>query len=96
MMTDTELAQNNQAATFDQQGNQLPTPPPPKINLHDAAAIRRELCAVYREMRSGRLDPADGTKFVYVLDAIRKAHADEVLADRLELVELTLTQRKIK
>lgn len=26
MMADTELTQNNQPATFDEQGNQLPTP----------------------------------------------------------------------
>lgn len=89
------MAQNNQALTFDEQGNQLPTPPP-KINLHDAAAIRRELCAVYRDMRQGRIDPADGTKFVYALDAIRKAHEAEVIGERLELMELTLKQRKIK
>lgn len=88
-------AENNQVVTYDQQGNLL-DPSPPKINLHDAAAIRRELCAVYRDMRQGRIDPADGTKFVYALDAIRKAHHDEVLADRLELVELTLKVRKTK
>jgi hypothetical protein len=89
------MAQNNQALTFDEQGKEL-DPHPPKINLHDAAAIRRELCAVYRDMRSGRIDPADGTKFIYALDAIRKAHEAEVLGERLELMEFTLKQRKIK
>ena len=93
MMIDT--AQNNQPATYDEQGNQLSTSPP-KVNLHDASAIRRELGAVYRDMRAGRIDPADGTKLAYVLDAIRKAHHDEVLAHRLELLEHTLTTRKAK
>lgn len=95
MMTNTELAQNNQAVTFDEQGNQLPTPPP-KINLHDADAIRRELSAVYRDMRQGRIDPADGTKLAYVLDMIRKAYETGMLAERLEMLELTIKQRKIK
>lgn len=93
-MTD-ELTQNNQPATYDEQGNQLPTPPP-KINLHDAPAIRRELGAVYRDMRQGKIDPADGTKLAYVLDMIRKAYETGVLADRLEMMELTVKQRKIK
>lgn len=92
---DTKSEENNQALTFDEQGNEL-DPHPPKIALHDAGAIRRELCAVYRDMRLGRIDPADGTKFIYALDAIRKAHEAEVLGERLELMELTLKQRKIK
>ncbi len=62
-------------------------PTPPKIDLRDAAAIRRELGTVYRDMRSGRIDPADGTKLAYVLDAIRKAYEAEVLESRLEIME---------
>lgn len=89
MSTDNDLAENQHAATYDQQGNQL-TPSPPKINLHDAASIRRELGAVYRDMRAGRIDPADGTKLAYVLDAIRKAYEAEVLAARMEILERTL------
>lgn len=81
--------------TFDEQGNPL-TPTPQKIDLRDASAIRRELGTVYRDMRAARIDPADGTKLAYVLDCIRKAYEAEVLGDRLELMELTLKQRKIK
>ena len=95
MLTDTKSAQNNQPSTYDEQGNEL-DPSPPKINLHDADAIRRELSSVYRDMRQGRIDPADGTKLAYVLDMIRKAYETGVMADRLELMELTLKQRKIK
>ena len=90
----TPAAQNNQAITFDEQGNAL-DPHPPKIALHDAGSIRRELCAVYRDMRTGKIDPADGTKFIYALDAIRKAHEAEVIGERLEIMELTMKQRKI-
>ena len=66
------------------------TPTPLKIDLRDAAAIRRELGSVYRDMRAGRINPADGTKLAYVLDAIRKAYEAEVLAARLEILERTL------
>ena len=75
--------------TFDEQGNQL-TPTPLKIDLRDAAAIRRELGSVYRDMRSGRIDPADGTKLACVLDAIRKAYEAEIVEARLELIERTI------
>ena len=81
--------------TVDQDGNGL-TPTPPKIDLRDAQAIRRELARVYRDMRSGRIDTSDGTKLAYVLDMIRKAIETGSLAERMEMLELTLTQRKIK
>lgn len=83
------MSGTNMSETFDEQGNSL-TPAPQKIDLRDAAAIRRELGAVYRDMRSGRIDPADGTKLAYVLDAIRKAYEAEVLETRLEIMERTI------
>ena len=90
-MTDAEKYRLN---TFDQHGNVL-DPAPPKINLHDASAIRREIASVYRDMRAGRIETADGTKLVYVLDVLRKANESELLASRLEILELTLKHRKI-
>lgn len=87
--TDIALSVKNVPETFDQQGNSL-APLPPKIDLRDASAIRRELGSVYRDMRSGRIDPADGTKLAYVLDAIRKAYDSEILQSRLEILERTL------
>jgi len=89
MSTEIESSGNHLPETFDQQGNPL-TPTPLKIDLRDAAAIRRELGSVYRDMRAKRIDPADGTKLAYVLDAIRKAYEAEVLAARLEILERTL------
>jgi hypothetical protein len=89
MSTDIEPSGNHSPEIYDQQGNPL-TPTPLKIDLRDAAAIRRELGSVYRDMRAGRIDPADGTKLAYVLDAIRKAYEAEVLAARLEILERTL------
>jgi hypothetical protein len=89
MSTDIECSGNNSPEVYDQQGNPL-TPTPQKIDLRDAAAIRRELGSVYRDMRAGRIETADGTKLAYVLDAIRKAFEAEVLAARLEIFERTL------
>ncbi|KXS33199.1 MAG: Uncharacterized protein AWT59_0632 [Candidatus Gallionella acididurans] len=93
MSTDNDPAENQQGATYDQHGNQL-APPPSKINLHDADAIRRELGAVYRDMRARRIDPADGTKLAYVLDMIRKSYETGVLEARTEALERTLNARK--
>lgn len=89
MSTDIECSVNHSTEVYDQQGKLL-VPTPQKIDLRDAAAIRRELGSVYRDMRVGRIDPADGTKLAYVLDAIRKAYEAEVLAVRLEILERTL------
>lgn len=89
MTTDIECSGNNLPETYPQQGKQL-VPTPHKIDLRDAAAIRRELGSVYRDMRAGRIDPADGTKLAYVLDLIRKAYESEVLAARLEIMERTI------
>lgn len=61
--------------------------PSPKIDLRDAHAIRRELGAVYRDMRNKRIDSADGTKLAYVLDLLRRSYETCVLQDRLEKLE---------
>lgn len=82
------------AETVDIQGGELVPIPPPKLDLRDAHAIRRELAAVYRDMRSGAIEAQDGTRLAYVLDMIRKAYETSVLQERLELVERTITHRK--
>ncbi len=73
--------------TVDQDGNGL-TPTPPKIDLRDVHAIRREMAVVYRDMRSGRIDTADGTKLAYVLDMIRKAYETGLLEERIARLEM--------
>ncbi len=70
------------------------TPSPPKIDLRNARAIRREIAAVYRDMRAGNIEMQDGTKLAYVLDMIRKAYETAVIEERLEAVERTLTHRR--
>ncbi len=78
------------------QGADLIPIPPPKIDLRDAHAIRRELAAVYRDMRSGAIETQDGTRLAYVLDMIRKAYETSVIQERLELMERTIEHRKTK
>ena len=42
--------------TVDRQGADIIPIPPAKIDLRDAHAIRRELAAVYRDMRTGAIE----------------------------------------
>jgi len=67
--------------------------PPPKIDLRNANAIRREIAAVYRDMRAGRIEPQDGTKLAYVLNFLSKAYETAVMEERLEMVERTIKNR---
>ena len=72
-------------------------PPPaegPKIDLRDPHAVRRELAAVYRDMRANRIPATTGTRLAYVLDLLRRAFETGDLQDRIETLELTLAARK--
>lgn len=66
---------------------QLPTPRQTKIDLRDAHAIRRELGAVYRDMRNGTIESQEGTRLAYVLDMVRKAYETCELEKRIENLE---------
>lgn len=77
---------------IDESGNIVS--PYPRIDLHDAHAIRRELGAVYRDMRAGRIETQEGTRLAYVLDMIRKAYDTSVLQDRIETLERTIEKRR--
>jgi hypothetical protein len=87
-----ETGVNQIAETFDEHGRML-SPTPTKIDLRDSHAIRRELGAVYRDMRSGRIETQEGTRLAYVLDMIRKAYESAVLQDRIESMERTLRHK---
>jgi hypothetical protein len=71
------------------QGGQVTVihPAPPKIDLRDAHAIRRELGAVYRDMRAGSIETQEGTRLAYVLNMLRMAYETSVLEDRIEKLE---------
>jgi hypothetical protein len=66
---------------------------PSKIDLRNGHAIRREIANVYRDMRNGGIEPADGTKLAYVLDMLRKSYETAVLEDRLNQIEAKLKSR---
>jgi hypothetical protein len=66
------------------------SPPPPKIDLRNAEAMRREMAALYRDMRAGRIDPQNGTRLAYVLNMLRQAYETDVLQKRLEALERML------
>lgn len=68
-------------------GGELIPLPPPKIDLRDSHAIRRELGSVYRDMRAGRIATSDGTKLAFVLDLLRRAVETSDLQDRIALIE---------
>lgn len=75
-------------------GNVLTLPPRPKVDLHDGHAIRRELAALYRDARAGRVDTRDATRLAYILDMLRKAYETCVLQTRLEQIEKTIEHEK--
>jgi hypothetical protein len=77
-------------------GSGAPLPPSegPKIDLRDPHAVRRELAAVYRDMRTSRILPTDGTRLAYVLDLLRRAFETGDLQNRIETLEMTLAVRK--
>ena len=88
------MSVKNIAQVVATQGGELVPIPPPKIDLRDAHAIRRELASVYRDMRNGTIEAQDGTRLAYVLDMIRKAYETSVMQERLELMERTIAHRK--
>ncbi|WAW09756.1 hypothetical protein NB640_11085 [Oxalobacter vibrioformis] len=91
-----ENGKKQEVEVFDEEGNLLDPAPLPKIDLHDAHAIRRELGSVYRDMRSGRIETQEGTRLAYVLDMIRKAYDTSVLQERVEFLERAIERRKKK
>ena len=73
---------------------ELLDPHPARIPLHDAHAVRRELAAVYRDARCGRIETQDATRLGYLLDRLLRALETSDLQDRLELLEAILKARK--
>jgi hypothetical protein len=73
---------------------ELVSPTPPKIDLRDAHAIRREMANVYRDMRCGNIETQDGTKLAYVLEQLRKAYETAVLEDQINHIQSKIRNRK--
>jgi hypothetical protein len=83
---EARMSGKKEPSTLDEFGN-LVVIPPPKIDLRNVAAIRREMGAVYRDMRAGKIESQDGTRLIYALTAIRQAYEAEVMESRLEALE---------
>ena len=62
--------------------------PTPRINLSTPDDIRREMAKVYRETRSNKILPNNGTKLVYMLINILKAYEVTEIEKRLTDLEL--------
>ena len=62
--------------------------PTPRINLSTSEDIRREMAKVYRETRSNKIIPSNGTKLVYMLINILKAYEVTEIEKRLTELEL--------
>ena len=65
---------------------------PPKVTRYRAKLdtlqdVRREMAKVYREARSGVVEVVDGTKLVWMLQAVGKVIEGSDLEKRIEILE---------
>jgi hypothetical protein len=72
-------------APEDIEGIEYPTP---RINLSTSEDIRREMARVYRDSRLNKIASNEGTKLVYMLSQILKAHEVFVLEKKVSELEL--------
>jgi hypothetical protein len=63
------------------------------IDLATMADVRREMSRVYRDMRAGRIETADGSRLVYVLWQMAKLIELAELQPRLEAIERAMRDR---
>ncbi len=75
-------------------GELIPLPTKKKIDLHTLTAIRREMNSVYRDARNKKIESSEGTKFIYMLNAIAKVYESEVLEADLKEIKNTLQMRQ--
>ena len=88
-----EISDDKQPETIDgKSGKLLPTPS--RIDLKTIDDVRLEMARVYREMKSGIIETADGTKLAYVLAQIGKLIETHEIEKRMEALESVLGQRK--
>ena len=67
----------------------------PRINLSSAEDIRREMAKVYRDSRLQKILPSEGTKLVFMLSQILKAHELYIIEKKLSELELSHTRRSV-
>jgi len=67
--------------------------PIPRANLKKIDGVRVEMAKVYRAMKMGTLEGAEGTKRAYVLSLIGKLIEASELAKRIEALEQIMERR---
>lgn len=63
--------------------------PSSRINLSTVEDVRREMAKVYRDSRQQKIMPSEGTKLVFMLTQILKAHELYMIEKRLSELELS-------
>ena len=86
------MSVNKSSQTKDGKG-ELVSLTPTKIDLRNAQAIKRELASVYRDMRIGKIEAAQGTKLAYVLEMLRKSYETALLEERINDLEKIIEHR---
>ncbi len=67
----------------------------PRINLSSVEDIRREMAKVYRDSRLQKILPSEGTKLVFMLSQILKAHELYIIEKKLSELELSHNRRSV-
>ena len=65
----------------------------PRINLSTVEDVRREMAKVYRDSRLQKIMPSEGTKLVFMLTQILKAHELYMIEKKLSELELSHNRR---
>ena len=66
------------------------TAPMERVRLSNTDDIRRELAAVYREAKLGRLPTSEATRLAYMLDLLRRGFEQTRLEQRIAHIEALL------
>ncbi len=82
----TKESKPKMPVTIDESSFQV-VPTPRRIDLKTMGQVRAEMARVYRQTRGGKIDPQDGSRFVYMLCQIGKMVELADLEKRLELLE---------
>lgn len=80
---DKPLSQDDVEALYEKLGKE------PAVDA-SLEVIRKEMAAVYRDMRSGRIDCDDGLRLAHVLDLVRKSHESTSIGQRLGAIETAI------
>lgn len=67
--------------------------PYPRINLSTVEDVRREMAKVYRDSRLQKIMPSEGTKLIFMLTQILKAHELYIIEKKLLELELSHIRR---